>query len=144
MQEHLDALNLNANNFLWLEELKLVQFILRTNKKALAWTEAEKGRFYDDYFSPIKIPVIEHTPWIHKNLPILPGMLADVIKIFWEKIVAGVYKPSDSSYRSCWFCIYKKSSALHLVHDLQPLNAITIHNSRVLPIPDQVIESMAG
>jgi len=81
---------------------------------------------------------------MHKNLPIPPGMLADVIKIFREKIAAGVYKPSDSSYRSHWFCVYKKSGALRLVHDLQPLNAVTIRNSRVLPIPDQVIESMAG
>jgi len=143
-QECLDTLNLNANDFLWPEELKLVQFVLRTNEKALAWTEAEKGRFRDDYFSPVKIPVIEHTPWMHKNLPIPPGMLADVIKIFWEKIAAGVYEPSDSSYRSRWFCVYKKSGALRLVHDLQPLNAITICNSRVPPILDQVIKSMAG
>jgi len=106
--------------------------------------EVERGSFSDAYFSPIKIPVIEHVPWVHKNLPIPPGMLKEVIKLFRKKVASGVYKPSDSSYHSHWFCIKKKSGTLHIVHDLQPLNAVTIHNSGVPPIPDQVIESMAG
>jgi hypothetical protein len=33
---------------------------------------------------------------------------------------------------------------LCLVHDLQPLNAITICNSGILPVADQVIKAMAG
>ena len=71
-------------------------------------------------------------------------MLKEVVKLFCKKVASGVYKPSDSSYRSRWFCIKKKSGTLRIVHDLQPLNAVTIRNSGVLPIPDQVIKSMAG
>jgi len=63
--------------------------------------EAEKGRFHDEYFSPVKIPIVEHIPWVYKNLPIPPGILKDVIKIFSEKITSGVYEHSDTSYRSC-------------------------------------------
>ena len=144
MQERLDELNLNADSFLWPEELKLVQHVLKLNELALAWTEAEKGRFRNEYFSPVKIPVIEHVPWAHKNLPIPPGILEEVIKIFKEKIASGMYERSDASYRSRWFCVKKKNGALRLVHDLQPLNAVTIRNSGVPPIPDQAIESMAG
>ena len=55
-----------------------------------------------------------------------------------------MYERSDTSYRSHWFCVKKKNGALRLVHDLQPLNAITIWNSGIPPIPDQAIESMAG
>jgi len=143
-QEPLDKLQLNHNNFLWPEELKLVQHVLKVNERTLAWTDAEKGRFKDEYFVPIKIPVIKHVPWAQKNLPIPPGILEKVIKLFREKIATGVYKPSDSSYQSCWFCIYKKSGDLHIVHNLQPLNAVTIRNLGVPPIPDQVIESMAS
>jgi hypothetical protein len=80
--------------------------------------EAEKGRFRDEYFSPVKIPIIEHIPWVHKNLPIPPGILEEVTKLFKEKIAASVYKRSDTSYRSCWFCIKKKNGSLQLVHDL--------------------------
>jgi hypothetical protein len=62
MQECLNDLGLNCDDFLWPEELKLMHHILKLNECALAWTEAEKGQFHDEYFSPIKIPVIEHIP----------------------------------------------------------------------------------
>jgi hypothetical protein len=101
MQECLNVLCLKANGFLQLEEEKLLIHILRMNKMGLAWTEAEKGRFSDEYFTPIKIPVIEHTPWAHKNLPIPPGILYDIIKIFKDKSTMRVYKHLDASYRSC-------------------------------------------
>ena len=110
----------------------------------LAWEEEEKGRFSDEYFSPVKIPIIEHIPWAHKNLPIPAGILNKVIKIFKDKTAVGVYEHSDASYRSRWICVKKKSSALRLVHDLQPLNGVTIRNSGVTPSADQVIEAMAG
>ena len=143
-QERLDELKLNRYNFLWPEELKLLIYILRINELGLAWTEAEKGRFRDDYVSPIKIPVVEHVPWIQKNFPIPTGLLDQVIQIFRDKFAAGVYEHSDASYRSRWFCVAKKNGSLRLVHDLQPLNAVTVRNSGVPPLADQLIESMAG
>jgi hypothetical protein len=38
----------------------------------------------------------------------------------------------------------KKSGALHLMHNLQPLNVVTICNSSILPLANQVIEVMVG
>jgi len=143
-QECLDKLNLNPDNFLWPKELKLIQHVLKLNEHVLVWTEAEKGRFHNEYFSPIKIPVVEHIPWAHKNLPIPPGILKDVIKIFQEKIASGVYEHSNASYHLRWFCMKKKSGTLRLVYDLQPLNAITIQNAGIPPIPNQIIKAMAG
>jgi hypothetical protein len=61
-QECLDALGLNANGFLQPEEEKLLYHILKMHEEGLAWTEEEKGRFSDEYFSPVKIPIIEHIP----------------------------------------------------------------------------------
>ena len=110
----------------------------------MAWTEAEKGRFRDDYISPVKIPVIEHVPWVQKNIPIPTGILDQVIQIFQDKFAAGVYEHSDASYRSRWFCVEKKNGSLRLVHDLQPLNSVTVRNSGVHPLADQLIEAMAG
>jgi len=49
------------------EELKLPQQVHRFNELGLAWTETEKGRFRDDYFSSVKIPVIEHIPWAYRK-----------------------------------------------------------------------------
>jgi hypothetical protein len=143
-QERLAELDLNRYDFLWPEELKLLAHILRVNELGLAWTEAEKGQFHDDYVSPVKIPVIEHVPWIQKNIPIPTGILDQVIQIFRDKFAAGVYEHSDASYRSRWFCVAKKNGSLRLVHDLQPLNAVTVRNSGVPPLADQLIEAMAG
>jgi hypothetical protein len=143
-QERLADLKLNRYGFLWPEEVKLLTHILRINELGLAWTEAEKGRFRDDYISPVKIPVIEHVPWIEKNIPIPTGILENVIQIFRDKLAAGVYEHSDASYRSRWFCVAKKNGSLRLVHDLQPLNAVTVRNSGVPPLADQLIEAMAG
>jgi len=143
-EEHLNALDLNKSDFLWPEKLKLLQHILLLNESGLAWTEDKKGRFCDNYFAPIKIPAIKHVPWIHKNIQIPYGILDDVIQIFKDKLTAGVYEPSDASYCSHFFCVKKKNGSLHLVHDMQPLNAVTIRNSGVPPLTDQIIESMAG
>ena len=98
--------------------MKLAAYVLSINEKALAWTEAECGCFRDDYFLPVKIPTIAHTPWVHKNIPIPTGLHDKVIDIFKEKMAAGVYEPSDTSYQSRWFCVPKKNGSLHLVHDL--------------------------
>jgi hypothetical protein len=143
-QERLDELDLNRYNFLWPEELRLAQHVLKLNESALAWTEAERGHFRDEYFTPVKIPTIAHTPWVQRNIPIPTGIVDNVIDLFKKKIAAGVYEPSDTSYRSHWFCVKKKNGSLHIVHDLQPLNAITIRNAAVPPFVDQFVEGMAA
>ena len=64
--------------------------------------------------------------------------------MFKEKIAAGVYEHLDASYRSRWFCVPKKNGSLHLVHDLQPLNAVTIRNAAILPFVNQFVEGIAA
>jgi len=99
-QECLDELNLNVHNFLWPEDVKLLHHVLKINKSGLAWTEAEKGQFKDEYFSPVKIPVVEHIPWMHKNIPIPSGILGEVIQIFKDKYATCVYEHSNALYCS--------------------------------------------
>ena len=116
----------NKYNFLWPEEVKLVQHILKIDEHAFAWTKAECSQFCNEYFSPVKIPMIAHTPWVHKNIPIPTGILNEIIDLFKKKIAAGVYEPLDSSYQLHWFSVKKKNGSLQIVHDLKPLNAVTI------------------
>ena len=142
--EWLEDLKLNCYNFLWPEEVKLLTYILKLNESGLAWTEAKKGRFCNDYFGLIKILVIKHIPWVHKNILVPSGILNEVIQTFKDKLTARVYKRSNASYCSHWFCIKKKTSMLHLMHNLQPLNAVAIQNARVPPLVNQLIKGMAG
>jgi len=50
-----------------------------------------------------------------------------------EQMESGKYELSHASYRSTFFAVEKKGGALRVVHDLQPLNAVTIQDT-LLPL----------
>jgi hypothetical protein len=67
-----------------------------------------------------------------------------VSKLLQEQFKSGKYEWSASSYHSAIFSVEKKSSLLHLVHDLQPLNAVTIRDARLLPRINEMIEQFTS
>jgi len=73
-----------------------------------------------------------------------PGLLPKILEVLKLKIEAGVYEQSQSSYRSRWFVVLKKNGKIRIVHDLQPLNKITIRDAGMLPIVDDFVEGFAG
>ena len=77
-------------------------------EKGFAWNNRECGHFHTDFFPPIDFPIIPHTPWIQKNIPIPPGIYNEVCHIICKKTDAEVYECSNSSYHCCWFCVLKK------------------------------------
>jgi hypothetical protein len=140
----MNDLGVFKNEFLWPEEQKLAAQVLSNNEYALAWDESEKGRFCDDYFPPIIIPTIEHIPWTHCQPPIPPGIKNKVIKLIKSKIESGVYEASNSLYQSRWFCVAKKNRAVHIVHDLQQLNSVTVKDSATMPYVEHFVEQCVG
>jgi hypothetical protein len=99
-KERMEALNLDRDRFLWPKEIDLANFVISTHEKGFAWTDLKRGAFRDDYFPPIVFPTIEHVPWALQNIPIPPGIRDRVIQIIKDKMAAGVYESSNSSYRS--------------------------------------------
>jgi len=69
-QEHMEKMNINASGFLWLDEQKLVLFLIKAQEEGIAWDTSEWGNFWKDYFDPVVIPTIEHIPWVEQNIPI--------------------------------------------------------------------------
>jgi len=61
----------------------------------IAWDQTERGNFRKDYFEPIIIPTVPHTPWVERNIPIPPRIYDEVIRIIKEKIKIGVYERSQ-------------------------------------------------
>ena len=55
-----------------------------------------------------------------------------------------MYERAHTTYRSNWFYVLKEDGGLQLVHDLQPLNRLTIRDAAVPPIVDDFVESYAG
>ena len=137
--------NVHGENFLLPEERKLMHHFMMMQDKGFAWDDTERGRFREDFFPPIDMPVVPHKPWVLKNIPIPPGLYPQVCKVIKTKIDAGVYEPSNSSYRSRWFCVLKKDGvSLRLVHSLEPLNEVTIAHSGVPPATDGLAAQFAG
>jgi transposase InsO family protein len=132
------------DGFLWPEEVKLFMHVMALNERSLAFHQSERGTFREDYFSPYIYPVVDHVPWVQRNIPIPPGIRDKVITLLREKIDAGVYEPSQASYRSKWFCVLKKNGSLRIVHDLQPLNAVSIRDAGIPPVLDDFVEPFAG
>ena len=125
-QECLEELEINKEGFLSEEEEKLFIQVMSNNEKALAFVDTECGTLKESYFSSYVMPTVTHDPWVFKNILIPPGIRDKVIELLKEKMATGVYEPSQSSYQSWWFCVAKKNGKLCIVHDLQPLNKISI------------------
>ncbi len=143
-EERLQDMKLFDDGFLWPEEQKLFTHIIQFHQNSLVFEDSQRGSFREDYFSPYIIPTVPHVPWAHGNIPIPPGIRERVVELLHEKMAAGVYEQSQSSYRSRWFCVLKKSGKLRIVHDLQPLNAITIKETGLPPNLDSFVEPFAG
>jgi hypothetical protein len=115
------------------------------HQDGFAWSDAERGHFKEEFFPPVDMPTVPHKPWIMRNIPIPPGIYDKVCEAIKQKIDVGVFEPSNSSYRSRWFCVVKKDgSSLHIVQSLEPLNAVTIAHSGATPFTEQLVEKFAG
>ena len=144
-QECADALDLDPAKWLWPKELELVYWIVCKHKKPFSWDPVKWGQFNKRYFPPVKILTIPHTPWVLQNIPVPPSMWTDAIQIIKDCITSAVYEPSTAAYCSCWFCILKADrKSLCLIHNLQPLNAVTICNSSTPLFVEHLMESFAG
>ena len=134
----------HSGDFLLPEERKLMHHFMMQQSHGFAWDDSERGSFREDFFPPIDIPVVPHKPWVLKNIPIPPGLYPEVCRIIKVKLDAGVYEPSNSSYRSRWFCVLKKDGkSLRLVHSLEPLNEVTIAHSGVPPATEMLAAQFA-
>jgi hypothetical protein len=145
-QERKDQFDkVHEGDFLLPEEKKLMHHFMMLQSYGFAWEDSERGRFREDFFPPVDIPIIPHKPWVLKNIPIPPGLYPEVCRIIKVKLDAGVYEPSNSSYRSRWFCVLKKDGkSLRLVHSLEPLNEVTIAHSGVPPATEMLASQFAG
>jgi hypothetical protein len=137
-------MEINKDGFLFPEEEKLVHEVILNHEMVFAWDETERGHFREDYFEPVKIPVLAHTLWQEWNILIPPGIRDEVVEIIHGKMKTGVYEPSSSSYQTTWFVVPKSNGSLRLVHNLQLLNGVVIKDAGCPPIVEVNAESFRG
>ena len=80
---------IHDDDFLWPEERNLLHHLMMEHQDGFAWTDAERGQFREDFFPPVEIPTIPHTPWVLRNIPIPPGIYDEVCRIIKSKLDAG-------------------------------------------------------
>jgi hypothetical protein len=97
-KEHKDAFNTINDGFLWPSERHLLHYFMMIHNNAFAWETSERGHFREDFFPPVDIPVVPHKPWVQRNIPIPPGLYDELCKLVKQKMDAGVFEPSNSSY----------------------------------------------
>jgi hypothetical protein len=98
MCDHCEALDQKHKDFLWPAELNLMHDFMCQQNTAFTWDDSELRSFHPDFFPPIDIPVVPHTPFIERNIPIPSGIYDEVCAVIWKKLAAGVYEPLNSSY----------------------------------------------
>jgi hypothetical protein len=99
--EQRDQLNKNhPGSFLWPVERDMMHSSMLAHDSGFTWSEKERGSFWTDFFPPVNLPVVPHTPWVERNFPIPPGIYEDISAIIQKKLAASIYELSNSSYRS--------------------------------------------
>ncbi|KAI7936690.1 hypothetical protein MJO28_015589 [Puccinia striiformis f. sp. tritici] len=143
-EERLKVVNFGPKDFLWIEELKLMKHVIVKRQGAFAFAPEERGLLKHSYGEPYIIPVVPHSPWQQKPIPIAQAIKGKFIELVRERIRTGLYEQSCSSYSSPVFCVKKQDGNLRVVHDLQRLNRVTIKDAGLPPAPEDLIESFTG
>jgi len=135
----------HMSNFLWPEERKLMHWIMAEQNQAFSWEDNQRGKFKEEYFLAVEIPIVAHIPWVERPFRIPPAIHDKVYSIIKRKIDVSVYEPSNSLYCLRWFCVIKKDGkSLRIVHSLEPLNRVTITHSGLSPATEELAMHFAG
>ncbi|KAJ4463257.1 hypothetical protein C8J55DRAFT_444404 [Lentinula edodes] len=68
----------HPEGFLWEQERNLMHEMMCKQEAGFAWEPSEAGTFKNEFFPPVKVPVIPHEPWVERNIPIPPGIFCQV------------------------------------------------------------------
>jgi hypothetical protein len=132
------------NGFLRKAELELILDVIFEFENAFAFTHAERGTFNTKYYPEYTMRTVPHVPWQIKPIRLPKSREAEIMEMLEDQRQAGKYELSSSSYRSAVFAVEKKNGKLRLVHDLQPLNRVTIRDAGLPPRMEDIIENLKG
>ncbi|GBG69915.1 hypothetical protein CBR_g4742 [Chara braunii] len=126
------------------QERERVIEILKTCDKAIAFSDAERGRVDPRYAKPARIYTIPHVPWNDAGWKYAQKEKEEVIAFVKEKMVSHVAEPSDSAYANRWFFLRKPNGKIRWIQDLQKVNVVTIRDVGSVPHSDLLAEGAAG
>jgi len=57
-----------------------MHWIVAEQNHAFAWEDNERGKFKEEYFPAIEIPMVAHIPWVERPFRILLAIYDEVCK----------------------------------------------------------------
>ncbi|GBG82540.1 hypothetical protein CBR_g34916 [Chara braunii] len=117
--------------------------ILKTCDKAIAFSNAERGRVDPRYAKRARIYTIPHVPWNDAGWKYAQKEKEEVIAFLKENMVSHVAEPSDNAYANRWFFLRKPNGKIRWIQDLQKVNAVTIRDVGSVPHADLLAEGSA-
>jgi hypothetical protein len=145
-RERIDVIVSNVSeNFLTEEEMALLLWVLFQNEEAIAFEDSERGTYKPEYYPDYVMETIPHIPWRLPPIRIAESIKGEMIQMLKNQMDNGNLEPSTASYRSRVFAIQKPhNKGLRIVHDLQPLNAVSIQDSMLPPNVSEFAEGFIG
>ncbi|GBG73449.1 hypothetical protein CBR_g16164 [Chara braunii] len=125
------------------QEKERVLEVLKTCDKAIAFSDAERGRINPRYAKRARIYTIPHTPWNDAGWKFAQKEKEEVISFLKEKMASHVVELSDSAYANRWFFLRKPNGKIRWIQDLQKVNAVTIRDVGSMPHADLLAEGAA-
>ncbi|GBG79900.1 hypothetical protein CBR_g30165 [Chara braunii] len=118
--------------------------VVKSCDKAIAFSDAERGRIDPRYAKPARIYTIPHTPWNDAGWKFAQKEKEEVISFLKEKMASRVAEPCDSAYANRWFFLRKPNGKIRWIQDLQKVNVVTIQDVGSVPHADLLAEGAAG
>ncbi|MBW0539205.1 hypothetical protein O181_078920 [Austropuccinia psidii MF-1] len=143
-QERFELIHFGPPGWLSEEERSLLMSVIVLREKEIAFSAEERGLLKHSYEKPYKIPVIPHTPWQKKPIPIPKAIIIQYIELVRERIRTGLYEKYTSSYKIPVFCVAKENGKLRIVHDLQDLNKVAIKDAGLPPYIEEFVDAFSG
>ena len=56
--------NLHSSDFLWPAKQDLLHHFIALQNEGFAWDDSKHDHFCEDFFPPVEIPIVVHTPWV--------------------------------------------------------------------------------
>lgn len=143
-EERVKLIDFGPEDFLTEMEKQLLLGVLKMHERALAFDRSEKGLLRRDYATDYEVPVVPHTPWVDRQIPIPKALMQKVTEHIQKEIEAGDLEPSFSPYVTRWFMVQKPNGGLRKVVDASSMNRVTIRDSGVPPNVQDFIQEFIG
>jgi len=130
--------------FLSDDEIGLLLWVIRQNEIAIAFDDSERGTYKREYFPDYVMETVPHVPWRLPPIRIPDAIVDEITAMLENQIANGNLEESTSSYRSRVFAVQKPKGGYRVVHDLQPLNEVSVQDSLLPPNVTEFAESFMG